>query len=445
MTIQLAWRSSVQLPRSTMIAGRATAVIISSSPARKTPGAEDGEQDERDPAVHARSVGEARRTPRAAGRILVPYAPGETMSGDGLEIERKYLLTARRRRPSSRPSARGRPGIEQVYLRSSDGWVRRVRRIAGRRASSATCSPASATVGDRPRGDRGRPRAEEYAPPVGRGRPGPPRDPQGAPRDPGRPLDAGARRLRRAAGPRPARGGARGRRGGPGPPAGDRRPRRPRGEHRARLHQPPGWRLAARSRPTSPTDRRHAPPMAPDRPRDDDAADDLPPPRPPAPGAATTTRGRGPRRDADRPGQAVQAGPRRPGAARSPGDPARTTSSRPATRRDPAAEATEGRPVKGAVGDPRGHADLAQAGMGSSPAHLTGPAGVPTINVALYKRALLRHRPAGVPRRARGQPPIGARPPEPLARPLPLHDRRRSSTSRTTSARSGSSTRPWPT
>ena len=35
--IQLAWRSSVQLPRSTTIAGRATAVIISSSPARKTP------------------------------------------------------------------------------------------------------------------------------------------------------------------------------------------------------------------------------------------------------------------------------------------------------------------------------------------------------------------------------------------------------------------------
>ena len=50
------------------------------------------------------------------------------MSGDGLEIERKYLLADA---PSEAvlASLGARPvGIEQVYLRAEDDWVRRVRR-----------------------------------------------------------------------------------------------------------------------------------------------------------------------------------------------------------------------------------------------------------------------------------------------------------------------------
>ena len=70
--IQLAWRSSVQLPRSTTIAGRATAVIISSRPGEEDAGAQDGEQDERNPAVHALSVG-----PRGAAPVRRP-APAAT-------------------------------------------------------------------------------------------------------------------------------------------------------------------------------------------------------------------------------------------------------------------------------------------------------------------------------------------------------------------------------
>jgi len=53
------------------------------------------------------------------------------MSGNGLEIERKYLLAGV---PSEAAlSALGaRPvRIEQVYLRAEDDWVRRVRRIDG--------------------------------------------------------------------------------------------------------------------------------------------------------------------------------------------------------------------------------------------------------------------------------------------------------------------------
>jgi CYTH domain-containing protein len=51
------------------------------------------------------------------------------MGGDGLEIERKYLMAAA---PSAEELAAleaRATRIEQVYLRSSDEWVRRVRRI----------------------------------------------------------------------------------------------------------------------------------------------------------------------------------------------------------------------------------------------------------------------------------------------------------------------------
>jgi CYTH domain-containing protein len=51
------------------------------------------------------------------------------MGGRGIEIERKYLLSGP---PSEAELAAlgARPTrLEQVYLRSSDGWVRRVRRV----------------------------------------------------------------------------------------------------------------------------------------------------------------------------------------------------------------------------------------------------------------------------------------------------------------------------
>lgn len=51
------------------------------------------------------------------------------MAGAGLEIERKYLLRAAPG-PDELAALGDRPEpIEQVYLSSDDGWVRRVRRI----------------------------------------------------------------------------------------------------------------------------------------------------------------------------------------------------------------------------------------------------------------------------------------------------------------------------
>ena len=127
MTIQLAWRSSVQLPRSTMIAGRATAVIISSSPARKTPVPRTASRTSATRRSMRGSVGEPAG--RASGRILVPRSHGETMSGDGLEIERKYLLDGAPSDADLAALGARATRLEQVYLLSTDGWVRRVRRV----------------------------------------------------------------------------------------------------------------------------------------------------------------------------------------------------------------------------------------------------------------------------------------------------------------------------
>jgi CYTH domain-containing protein len=51
------------------------------------------------------------------------------VSGDGLEIERKYLLRAAPSDAELAALEARTTRIEQVYLRSSDDWVRRVRRV----------------------------------------------------------------------------------------------------------------------------------------------------------------------------------------------------------------------------------------------------------------------------------------------------------------------------
>ena len=51
------------------------------------------------------------------------------MSGGGLEIERKYLLSAVPAAADLAALGAQPARIEQAYLRSSDGWVRRIRRL----------------------------------------------------------------------------------------------------------------------------------------------------------------------------------------------------------------------------------------------------------------------------------------------------------------------------
>ncbi len=51
------------------------------------------------------------------------------MSGDGLEIERKYLLDGAPSDADLAALGARATRLEQVYLLSSDGWIRRVRRI----------------------------------------------------------------------------------------------------------------------------------------------------------------------------------------------------------------------------------------------------------------------------------------------------------------------------
>lgn len=51
------------------------------------------------------------------------------MSGDGLEIERKYLLATAPSEALLADLGARATRIEQVYLRSDDEWVRRVRRV----------------------------------------------------------------------------------------------------------------------------------------------------------------------------------------------------------------------------------------------------------------------------------------------------------------------------
>lgn len=51
------------------------------------------------------------------------------MSGDGLEIERKYLLDGAPSEADLTALGARRKAIEQVYLLRDDDWVRRVRRI----------------------------------------------------------------------------------------------------------------------------------------------------------------------------------------------------------------------------------------------------------------------------------------------------------------------------
>ena len=81
--IQDASRRRVQSARSTTIAGSATAVIISSMPARNTPDAQDGEQHERVPAghgVHPREcIRDRRSLPAGAGVYQRIVTPPETL------------------------------------------------------------------------------------------------------------------------------------------------------------------------------------------------------------------------------------------------------------------------------------------------------------------------------------------------------------------------------
>lgn len=51
------------------------------------------------------------------------------MAGNGLEIERKYLLSGVPPEAELEALGASAKGIEQVYLRTTDGWVRRVRRV----------------------------------------------------------------------------------------------------------------------------------------------------------------------------------------------------------------------------------------------------------------------------------------------------------------------------
>ena len=116
-------------------------------PGQEDAGSQDGEQHERDPAVHARSVGPRRcRLRPAAGPAACRRCILSSMGSEaGLEIERKYLL-------AGAPAA---SDLAALGARSTSGSSRPTcaRRTSGCAASggpiaggpSATCSRASAT------------------------------------------------------------------------------------------------------------------------------------------------------------------------------------------------------------------------------------------------------------------------------------------------------------
>ena len=355
--IQLAWRSSVQLPEvdddrrqgdgrdHQLEAGQEHAGARARRAARARPG---------DPSRECRRGGPRGRAPcRATGRRGPgdAYSPASGGSMGGRTRDRAQVPAERRRRRTrcSAPSGLGRPASSRSTCAPP---------TTGSGASAASRSAGRVRhVLTRKRDVEGIVREEVETDlsrggvrPAGRrGGPGPPRHPQGPPRHLPRPLDPRARRLRRAARPRAPRGRARPTRRRPGAP-GRRSP--PSSSARCsldpRLHEPPD--RAARPS-TAAALRAHARRRWPDAPIPDDAdRDDLSADRGrPRPPARPRRRVRGAQRHADRPRQAVQAGPRRPGDASAGGPrPAEAAGSRgrDRVRRAARAAAEEARPPR---------------------------------------------------------------------------------------------------